>query len=103
MTDRPNQSRLLLPCFPFQKGQNGQSPLCGESSPSWRGQPILPSLIAAVLTPCWAQGGSGTHSGSALVGLQQQHIMAFGIVKHGPGNLTRTICGPDGDEATTPD
>ncbi len=46
------QSFLLLPCFPFQNGQKGQSSPCGKSSPSSGGQPMLPWLIATDLTPC---------------------------------------------------
>src|SRR5271157_2276337 len=46
------QSLRLLPCFPAQKGQNGQSSPTGKSSPSSCGQPMLPSLIATDVTPC---------------------------------------------------
>src|SRR5262249_22234793 len=46
-------SLLLFPCFPFQNGQKGQSSPCGKSSPSSCGQPMLPSVIATCLTPCW--------------------------------------------------
>src|SRR5450755_3442883 len=46
------QNHWLLPCFPFQKGQNGQSSPTGKSSPSSCGQPMFPSLIATDLTPC---------------------------------------------------
>src|SRR5262249_56634515 len=43
----------LLPCFPLQNGQNGQSSPWGKSSPSSCGQPMLPSVMATDLTPCW--------------------------------------------------
>ena len=46
------QSCRLLPCFPFQNGQKGQSSPCGKSSPSSCGQPMFPSVIATDLTPC---------------------------------------------------
>src|SRR5262249_14412831 len=47
-----SQSLALLPCFPFQNGQNGQSSPCGKSSPSSCGQPMLPLLMATDFTPC---------------------------------------------------
>src|SRR5262249_40568849 len=43
----------LLPCFPFQNGQKGQSSPWGKSLPSSCGQPMFPWLIATDLTPCW--------------------------------------------------
>src|SRR5262245_20912516 len=43
----------LLPCLPFQNGQKGQSSPWGKSSPSSCGQPMLPSVTATDLTPCW--------------------------------------------------
>src|SRR5205807_8544898 len=46
-------SLALLPCFPFQNGQNGQSSPWGKSGPSSCGQPIFPWLIATCLTACW--------------------------------------------------
>src|SRR5271157_830129 len=46
------QSLRLLPCFPAQNGQKGQSSPSGKSSPSsWR-QPMFPALAAIDLTPC---------------------------------------------------
>ena len=50
--DTPPHSRRLLPCLPFQKGQNGQSSPTGKSSPSSCGQPMFPSAIATDRTPC---------------------------------------------------
>src|ERR1022692_1090073 len=41
----------LLPCLPFQNGQNGQSSPCGKSSPSSCGHPILRSVATTELTP----------------------------------------------------
>src|SRR5208337_689104 len=46
------QSLRLLPCFPAQNGQKGQSSPSGKSSPSSWGQPMFPSLAATDLTPC---------------------------------------------------
>src|SRR5262249_52489705 len=47
------QSLRLLPCLLFQNGQKGQSSPCGKSSLSSCGQPMLLSVIATCLTPCW--------------------------------------------------
>src|SRR4051794_13729265 len=49
------QSLRLLPCFPAQNGQKGQSSPSRKSSPSSWGQPILPSLMAIDLTPCFSK------------------------------------------------
>src|SRR5271157_4072634 len=46
------QSLRLLPCFPAQNGQKGQSSPSGKSSPSSWGQPMFPALAATALTPC---------------------------------------------------
>src|SRR5262249_43435408 len=48
----PHSCRLL-PCFPFQNGQKGQSSPIGKSSPSSCGHPMFPWLIATCWTPCW--------------------------------------------------
>src|SRR5262249_35575716 len=65
LTGHAPQSLRLLPCFPFQNGQKGQSSPCGKSSPSSCGQPMFPWLIATDLTPyrrkksfisCWTFG-----------------------------------------------
>src|SRR5271157_2969505 len=49
------QSLRLVPCFPAQNGQKGQSSPSGKSSPSSWGQPMFPSLAATDLTPCSAK------------------------------------------------
>src|SRR3954454_20830182 len=50
-----SQSLRLLPCFPAQNGQKGQSVPTRKSSPSSCGHPMFPSLTATDLTPCPAK------------------------------------------------
>jgi hypothetical protein len=53
-----SQNGALLPCCPFQYGQNGQSSPTGKSSPSSWGQPMFWSVAATDLTPCWVKNSS---------------------------------------------